>query len=76
LEDRQPGRKLQFYEGFLKHGRKHFASHSTPDLTPCVRCGSPTSTELCGVCRLKAMMTSEADLPEARDNVLDSGQQA
>jgi hypothetical protein len=69
LEDRQPGRKLQFYEGFLKHGRKHFASHSTPDLTPCVRCGSPTSTELCGVCRLKAMMASAI----ASDQPTDDG---
>ncbi len=62
LEDRQPGRKLQFYEGFLKHGRQHFAAQGKTPLSFCRRCGSPTSTEICGVCRLREMMGAPAEV--------------
>jgi uncharacterized protein (TIGR00269 family) len=61
LEEKQPGRKLQFYEGFLKTGRIHFPKDSEATLQPCPECGSPTSAPLCGVCRLRTVMASAED---------------
>ncbi|MFG6375251.1 MAG: adenine nucleotide alpha hydrolase family protein [Desulfovibrio sp.] len=57
LEKAMPGRKLDFYQSFLKHGRPVFAA-SAPKaeeaLKPCENCGSPTSSgDLCGVCRIR-----------------------
>ncbi len=59
LEDAMPGRKLDFYQGFLQNGRQHFAAEqqkSEGTLVPCACCGYPTSggpDGLCGVCRIK-----------------------
>jgi len=55
LEHTSPGSKIAFYDGFLKRGRP--ASRSSwakagVELAPCESCGSPTSTGICGVCRL------------------------
>ena len=58
LEEIQPGRKIHFYDGFLKRGRQSLTpinAESNP-VQPCVDCGYPTSTGQCGVCRLKANM--------------------
>jgi uncharacterized protein (TIGR00269 family) len=56
LEERSPGSKIAFYDGFLERGRPAFAAleeeHGVT-LTPCRECGYPTSADLCGVCRLK-----------------------
>ncbi|NLV97762.1 MAG: adenine nucleotide alpha hydrolase family protein [Desulfovibrionales bacterium] len=59
LEDIQPGRKIHFYDGFLKRGRKGFMPMDDEDITvhPCVECGYPTSTGQCGVCRLRSTMS-------------------
>ncbi len=46
LENAMPGRKLDFYQGFLHHGRPHFAlAHSKEEaaLRPCKSCGYPTA---------------------------------
>jgi len=59
LEARMPGAKIQFYENFLRQGRPVFAAwakQQEESLQPCPGCGYPTSTDLCGVCRIKAMM--------------------
>ncbi|MGE4299936.1 MAG: ATP-binding protein [Desulfovibrionaceae bacterium] len=59
LEAQSPGQKLGFYEHFLKHGRPAFArieKEKDYTLTPCSRCGSPTSAEVCGVCRVRAQV--------------------
>lgn len=56
LEEIQPGRKIQFYDGFLKRGRPGFSGRGQAEVKPCVSCGYPTSTEKCGVCRLREMM--------------------
>lgn len=59
LEEAMPGQKLQFYEKFLDAGRAHFAASEEKDgvlVSPCVRCGYPTSAEICGVCRIRAML--------------------
>ncbi len=65
IEVRSPGTKSDFYFSFLRHAADRFASGDEADeadgaaadaargaLGPCVRCGSPTSTELCAFCRL------------------------
>lgn len=58
LEDRQPGRKIHFYDGFLKRGQGGFTAQGEKDalVQPCQRCGYPTSAGECGVCRLKDLM--------------------
>ena len=57
LEAAMPGRKLDFYQGFLKRGRPVFARRETEEgqpLAPCTGCGYPTSSgDLCGVCRIR-----------------------
>ncbi|MCL2122530.1 MAG: TIGR00269 family protein [Desulfovibrionaceae bacterium] len=56
LEEAMPGRKLDFYQGFLERGRPAFARQEAAagtELAPCGRCGYPTSAEVCGVCRIK-----------------------
>jgi uncharacterized protein (TIGR00269 family) len=57
LEATMPGRKLDFYQGFLKRGKRLFApgqSKKADMLAPCPLCGYPTSSgEECGVCRIR-----------------------
>ncbi|MDE5832125.1 MAG: adenine nucleotide alpha hydrolase family protein [Desulfovibrio sp.] len=57
LESGMPGKKLDFYLGFLDRGREAFAKEqeSKADaLAPCWECGAPTSSgDICGVCRAK-----------------------
>lgn len=56
LENTMPGRKIDFYQGFLERGRPLFAradAHSGISPRPCIRCGYPTSLDLCGVCRIR-----------------------
>lgn len=57
IEEYMPGRKLDFYQGFLTEGRRHFVAAEEKEgvtLVPCAECGFPTSSEVCGVCRIKA----------------------
>ena len=59
LEDKMPGRKMNFYQGFLTRGRPVFHAAAPKDsekLSPCKRCGSPTSSGICGVCRIRELM--------------------
>lgn len=59
LEDRSPGQKTAFYEAFLAKGRPQFAGEGNekrPELQPCIECGYPSSSEMCGVCRIRAMV--------------------
>ncbi len=56
LEDAMPGRKIDFYLGFLERGRPAFQAVEAAkgkNLRPCSRCGYPTSAEVCGVCRIR-----------------------
>ncbi len=57
LEEAMPGRKLDFYQGFLERGRPVFAQDEKEhgiELAPCEMCGYSTSATVCGVCRIKA----------------------
>lgn len=56
LEEEMPGRKLAFYLDFLQRGRPAFARVEAGEgakLAPCARCGYPTSSDICGVCRIR-----------------------
>ena len=62
LESEQPGRRISFYENFLKRGKPAFNAVSCERkdaLTPCASCGYPTSLEVCSVCRLREHMSAE-----------------
>ena len=64
LEEEMPGRKLDFYQGFLERGRPVFAradNEDGVDLSGCTRCGYPTSNEVCGVCRIRDALRDKAD---------------
>jgi uncharacterized protein (TIGR00269 family) len=68
LEAAMPGRKLDFYQGFLARGRPVFARREAEqgqELRPCPQCGYPTSSgDLCGVCRIRAALRDAAtDMP-------------
>ena len=64
LEEYMPGRKLDFYQGFLERGRPVFtqvAASECPPLNPCASCGLPTSQETCGVCRIRAAVAQKEE---------------
>ena len=55
LEEEQPGAKYRFMVGFLKEGRQHLPGagfDQATDLRECVRCGQPTTGELCAYCKM------------------------
>lgn len=55
LEEEQPGAKHRFVVGFLKEGRAAVRTGGfdlARDLRECVRCGQPTTGELCAYCRM------------------------
>ena len=57
-----PGRKIDFYQGFLERGRPAFAVQEEEkgrELSPCIKCGYPTSSEICGVCRIKTVIQGD-----------------
>ena len=59
LEARQPNAKIYFYDSFLKRGRRAFQALEQEEgraLHSCPGCASPTSEELCGVCRVRDMV--------------------
>lgn len=59
LEHTSPGSKFSFYDGFLKKGRPAFTlleEKQGESLSPCEQCGSPTSLDLCGVCRIRQVL--------------------
>ena len=62
LEMEMPGRKLDFYLGFLKSGRPAFAEKEKLDgaaIAPCENCAYPTSSHICGVCRIREMLNAD-----------------
>lgn len=62
LEEKMPGRKLDFYLGFLKNGRAAFARQEEmvgEKVAPCAHCAYPTSGGVCGVCRIRESLEEE-----------------
>lgn len=62
LERKMPGRKLDFYHGFLARGRHAFrASSPKPDMRSCPQCGMPTTARgLCGICAIREVVENKA----------------
>lgn len=62
LEQEMPGRKMDFYKGFLERGKTFFANDSTAtEFARCPECDSPTPAPgICGVCRIRQAVM---DLP-------------
>ena len=60
IEEQSPGSKHDFYFGFLARAAERFAVTDPADdvLSPCERCGAPSSAEVCAFCRLVERATS------------------
>ena len=59
LEDRSPGTKAAFLNGFLERGHDRFAEDAElerDDLGECTQCGAPTPGEVCAFCRLRVKL--------------------
>jgi uncharacterized protein (TIGR00269 family) len=66
LEATSPGTKASFYLGFVERMAPLLAGRSRADvdgLTACVRCGSPTTAELCAFCRLVEVASAHEPVP-------------
>jgi tRNA-5-methyluridine54 2-sulfurtransferase len=60
LEERSPGTKAAFFQGFVERAHPRFADAAvTADgpLGRCAECGAPTTGEVCAFCRLRARAT-------------------
>jgi uncharacterized protein (TIGR00269 family) len=65
LEAESPGTKQAFYWGFLARqkaepqARPSMTENDQAVLRPCIRCGQPTTAEVCGYCKLMAKARPE-----------------
>ena len=69
LEEQQPGAKYRFLVGFLKQGRqavRHAGFDQAGDLHACVRCGQPTTADLCAYCRMADRGRKKVAVKEAK----------
>jgi uncharacterized protein (TIGR00269 family) len=64
LEAASPGTKAQFFLGYLEKAAPLFRSEDTAELSPCERCGQPTTGRFCAFCRARAQVLGERLLPE------------
>ena len=74
IELQSPGSKADFYFSFLRRAQELFAQaaadgtdEDADPLTTCVRCGSPSSGEVCAFCRLveRAVPVTLVERPSA-----------
>lgn len=73
LELQMPGRRLDFYQGFLEKGRPAFARENgvSAPIVPCALCGAPTSAdEICGVCRIREAVKTKLQPPGALNSII------
>lgn len=69
LEDRAPGTKASFYLQFVDRMLpvlEEYGEQERAGLRACVRCGSPSTAELCAFCRLVERAASQQGEPQAR----------
>ncbi len=57
IEEYSPGTKIRFYQGFLEI-RNVFEKKEYHTLTPCERCGYPTTVGICSICRIKEKISN------------------
>jgi uncharacterized protein (TIGR00269 family) len=65
LESLSPGTKASFYLGYLDRAAPLFEGQAHAELTPCQRCGQPTTGRFCAFCRAGAQIRGERLLPVA-----------
>ncbi|HXF58115.1 MAG TPA: ATP-binding protein [Actinomycetota bacterium] len=65
LESASPGTKAQFFLGYLDRAAELFRSEdrAAERLTPCQRCGQPTTGRFCAFCRARAQVLGERLAP-------------
>src|SRR5207253_9325057 len=56
LESTSPGTKAQFLMGYVDRAAALFAAEDTAVLSPCERCGQPTTGRFCAFCRAVAQV--------------------
>jgi uncharacterized protein (TIGR00269 family) len=69
LEEQQPGAKHRFLVGFLKQGRAAVRTggfDQAADLHACVRCGQPTTGEVCAYCKMAERGRQKAAAKQAK----------
>src|SRR5436190_2613970 len=69
LESTSPGTKAQFYLGYVEKAAPLFRSEDGASLSPCERCGQPTTGRFCAFCRARAQILGQrlAPPPDAAD---------
>jgi uncharacterized protein (TIGR00269 family) len=66
IEVKSPGAKASFYLGFLERMAPLLAGHSAAAagaLNECIRCGSPTTGDICAFCRLVEKAAAHEPVP-------------
>src|SRR5437868_7752672 len=78
IEARSPGAKTQFFLGFVEKAASVFAGEDRQGeaLTPCERCGQPTTGRFCAFCRARAQVLGERLAQAAVDPRTDRRQVA
>ncbi|HJP66786.1 MAG TPA: ATP-binding protein [Actinomycetota bacterium] len=56
LEAGSPGTKASFFFGYLDRASDLFRPEGVAELTPCERCGQPTTGRFCAFCRAQAQV--------------------
>jgi tRNA-5-methyluridine54 2-sulfurtransferase len=69
LEAGSPGTKASFYLGYVDRIAERFRADLAPDLSPCERCGQPTTGRFCAFCRARAQILGERLAPPEDDQV-------
>jgi uncharacterized protein (TIGR00269 family) len=59
LESMSPGTKSSFYLGFVDRASALFRGEDRAELSPCERCGQPTTGRFCAFCRAGAQIRGE-----------------
>ncbi|MBI5420040.1 MAG: adenine nucleotide alpha hydrolase family protein [Deltaproteobacteria bacterium] len=67
IEEKMPGTRRKFYQGFLEESRRwkeEGADEENAAALPgaCAVCGAPTYAEVCSFCRLKSRVTNPGDV--------------
>jgi tRNA-5-methyluridine54 2-sulfurtransferase len=59
IEAASPGTKTRFFLGYLERGLPLFRDEDVARLSPCERCGQPTTGSSCAFCRARAQILGE-----------------